>query len=114
MNFSNFYTFISIVFTFSGVYLFIYLLFSFLNQNWAVFSLLNMKKDHSLPFKKTSTKGNSLTKSENFKDIYKLPFMRNIRFLKEIHGGPKINLWCDLEKKCLWYSKIFLKEVWAL
>ena len=28
-----------------------------------------------------------------------------------IQGGPKKSLWCDLEEKCLWNSKIFFDRV---
>ena len=28
-----------------------------------------------------------------------------------MQGGPKKSLWCDLEEKCLWNSKIFFDGV---
>ena len=27
--------------------------------------------------------------------------------MTKVQGGPKKSLWCDLEEKCLWNSKIF-------
>ena len=31
--------------------------------------------------------------------------------LQIIQSGPKKSLWCDLEEKCLWNSKIFFDGV---
>ena len=47
--------------------------------------------------------------------LYLLPFswflLESLSFLIYLQGGPKKNLWCDLEEKCLWNSKIFFDGV---